>query len=542
MIRLLAILAIGLCAACLRGANADLILDFESGSVGDVINEAYFNANQKGATANKWTWNYQSRPVGHTKVDASNHTRLSTITVDGVDYTGAGTRSLKFDHAEAITDALTPIYDGLAGSPPTNINVITLSGVIRFNATMGAETAFNMDPIKIGGSPYLVMQISYGNGGGTAGKVHIETQDVAGTLKSSEISVDAGVWYAWTLYYNSVTGRMSLLMMDAATGAYVGFSSHKSNVTGGTPIGYVTIQDYLNFGGGYTLHDNISFNWTSPAFPVETIPTIPPPANLRSDQTASGKVRLFWSSPAETFLFERWTSAGDWVTLHSNLERLYGNQIYFDETVADGVTYQYRVSANVGDLQSAPTVSSMVAVDNTPNGTESVYVTQASGGSSVSINEGSVLSQRIKNTLGTSLWISEVALDSEFFSRGETEYLYLTENSDGSGTIYGQSSGTAISGNGPIVFTFFAGCPVPTTGCYLYYAPTWVRTQIKFTASDAYLPGEGYNGNYNNTGLIFGGTADLKFTIKHRPPPEGGSPGNLIADVVNVGTLVLPSP
>jgi hypothetical protein len=499
---------------------ADLFLDFEAGTAGNVTTAANLDTASHGAVSTSWTVGDGSGgtgPLTRVFVNNLNQARRNSFLVDGVTYTGVGTRSMKFVHDASP-------YEFLHLPAPAVFNDLTISGLTYFDG-VGVTT---FDHINIAGASYVVLQNPVGGAGGTAGEVHAEGQVSGVTYKSVPIPIDIG-WYEWHLRFKGSDGTVALVVLNATTGALVGTSGVNGSDAAG-PVNYIRIQDYIDSDeGGETIHDSFVFGWGANAMlPLDEDFVSPPPTAINLTQTAVDEVRLIWYGHGLSYLIERRTNGGAWSTLETYAPTGAGSlqREYLDSTVSDSTLYEYRISAIIGDFTSAPTSMGGITTDNSPGGTETTYITQALAGSSVSIAEGHTLTQRLRNTLGTTLYISEIALDSEFWSRENLEYLYLCENEDGSGEIYGVSNALSIAADGPLVFEFFTSAPVPTTGCYFRYAPVFARTQIKYRNADVYETGLGYNGNYDSTGNILGTTSDLNMTVKQRAPFVPSQPGN----------------
>ncbi len=504
----LPLLLLASCAAA--QTPADLFLDFEAGTAGDLWTTANLATATHGAALGTWTifQPVSGGPLNHTTVNATNQARRTSFLVNGVTYTGTGTRCVKFDMAGH------PAYDGFRWSPPASFTDLTLSGVSYF--AVGGGTP-NFDHMHIAGGSYVVMQQAYGGLGGTQGELHAETQIGGVTYKSAPIFIDTG-WYEWHMRFKGSDGSVGLVIINPSTGALIGTSGMTGTDVAG-PVVRVDMQDYNDPQAGYALHDNIAFAWGAKALlPLDESFVSPPPTLVNLTQTASGVVRLLWRGLGLAYLIERRTGAGSWGTLATYWPGAGGTSLmqYLDSTASDATAYQYRISTIIGDYTSTPTTSAAFTTDNLPDGEQSVYASQTGSSGSVSITESGVLTQRIKNTSAVPLRVCEVTLDTEFFSRGNPEVLFLTENNDGTGTLYGVSNAVDIEASGPVVFPFFTPAAVPAgTDFFLFYNPVWTRTQF-FHVSDAggYLPGQGYNLRANGADTISGEAKDLKFTIK----------------------------
>lgn len=483
-----------------------MYLDFEAGTPGNPWTPAAADTASHGPAPGTWGYFNGMTGLTHTVITSTNHTRRTSFDINGVVYTGSGTRGIRFD----LTGA--PAYEGLQWIPPATISDITISGVTYF----GATGSTNFDHINIAAGSYVVMQQTVGGAGGTAGELHVESQRSGVTYKSASIPIDIG-WYEWHLRLSATTGDVGLVVLDPVTGAVIGTSGISATDVFGQTVNYAKVQDYLAPVAGFIDHDNFVFAWGANALlPLSDI-TVPAAQIINLTQTAPGVNRLKWSGIGLAYRIERRVSGGSFSTIEAEFFADNRALEYLDTTVSNGVTYQYRITTLIGEQEATGTLTGEITVDNSPSGTESVWQTQALSNASLSMTETHTLSQKIKNTSAAPVIISEVSLDSEFFSRGSEEYLWLTENSDGSGLVYGISNALDIQGNGPLVFEFFAGASIPgNTNFYLFYAPQFARTQILYQNTDVYFPGQGFNGSYDNTGTLLGSTGALKFELKQR--------------------------
>jgi hypothetical protein len=505
---------------------ADLFLDFEAGTVTAIITPSNLTSASHGAATG--TWSVVPDPLTKVTITGTNMARRTSFTVNSMTYDGAGTRAVQFTH--------TGDDEILNWVPPASFTDLTVSGITEIDGE--GDTTY--DHVNIAGGGYVVLQHIVGGIGGSAGEMHAEGQISGVTFKSAPIAVNIGR-YEWHLRRKGSDGTVALVILNPTTGALIGTSGIAGADTSGN-VEYVRIQDYITPDGGETVHDSMVFAWGAKALlPLDESFEPPAPTIVNVTQTAADEVRLIFTGHGISYLIERRTGAGAWGTVatYAPTGGGTGQREYLDDTVSDGTTYTYRISAIVGDYTSDPATTGSITTDNTPSGEETTYISQTASTSSASVGGSQhTLTQRIKNTLGETLWISEIELDSEFFERANPEFLFLCENEDGTGEIYGVSNALNITADGPLTFEFFTSAPVPTTGCYIRYAPVWARTQIKYTTSDVYAAGEGYNGNYNSTGGIAGDTtADLKMTVKQREPVA--APSVILVDTLSTPTLII---
>jgi len=490
--------------------EADIFLDFETGNTGDYYTPAMMTSMQKGPPI-RWS---TSRALSHTKVRAENKPLMHPVKAGGVTYTGEGTRSLEFDLDEAIAKNLSPLYEHLWGYPPAPTGDVVISGMEYIGATTSAaRPSLGMDIVAINSGTFLVQQVG-------VGEVHIETQVPNGvTFKSTPMPrKQAGKWYFFALRYSRTAGRAELMLVDPETGELVGTSGKSTaSVTGGGDVSSFALQSYLVFGGGRNVFDNIAISFSNTAYPPFRIPVLPAPAYVSVTQTAPDQVRLTWpTTRAAGYKIERSHNGGAWTTIGEPYQED-GGRFFFDNTVKDGEQYRYRISSFVGSQVSSPTLSSSLTVNNSPGGTESVWIAQTSGSSSRAVYFDGVpnyISQKIRNSQVRH--VSEVQLTFEFTGRTSELWVELWSNPDGTGTLYGGSSTTPLA-NGTNLYKFFAPVAVPASDFWVVLKDpyNWGRTQVVTTGGgDVYEPGGGYDA-YSG-GAYLPGPSDLKFTIKTR--------------------------
>jgi hypothetical protein len=488
--------------------EADIFLDFEAGNPGEFYTSALMTSMQKG-TPVRWS---TSRALSHTKVRTENKPLMHPVKVGGMTYTGEGSRSLEFNLDEAIAKNLSPIFEHIWGYPPAGTGDIVISGMEYIGATpVPGSQSLGMDIVAINSGTFLVQQVGIG-------EVHIETQVPVGvTYKSTPMPrQQSGKWYYFALRYSRTTGRAELMLVDPETGQLVGTSGKKTaSVSGGGDVSSFALQSYLIFGGGRNVFDNISISFSNPAYPPFRIPVLPAPSYVNATQTAPDQVRVTWpTTRAAGYKIERSQNGGAWTSI-AEVYQEDGGRFYFDGTVKNGDQYRYRVSSFVGSQYSSPTTSSPLTVNNSPGGTESVWIAQTSGGTSRAVyfdGAANYISQKIRNS--QLRHVSEVQLTYEFTGRVSELWVELWSSPDGTGTFYG-ASGTATLANGTNSYKFFAPLAVPASDFWMVLRDpyNWARTQVVTSYGvDVYEPGGGYNGYYG--GGVLPGPSDLKFTIK----------------------------
>lgn len=375
------------------GIPVDLLINFEQGTATQLMTAANLNSGQIGSAP--WSWAQSRTPLNHTFIKAANKTLREAVACNGVSYDGSGTRCLLFDHDFEVANPASPIYDAFTGTPPAAYSKLIVSGLYRFNAVEGAEPAVGIDHINISGTSFGTMQQTKPSAyGGTAGDLHIETQQSAITFKSTPLPIDLNTWYSCHLFYDGTNGRIQLVVCNADTGALIGTSDAQSDVLGHT-VDYVLIHDYLIWGGGTTEVENLRFSHSGNAvLPRETF-TTPDPTAVAVSQTNTGQASLSWTSRAISFKIEQ-KHLGVWTTLAANAYTTelstpvaVGDYVYVINGLTDGETYSFRVTANVGTHASA-------AVETSPDVT--INDLPFSGGWHDIIAVGTADTNELKNT------------------------------------------------------------------------------------------------------------------------------------------------
>ena len=450
----------------------------------------------------------------HTFLIEETTQRRTDLVTDGVAYSG-GDRAINWDMAlaEDPTD-----FETMKWTPDEEISGdFSVTFMFTLNTVQGGDPLISVDLMSVYyGGIFCAAQYQRSIGG--TGAIHAHGGTSGGSVNGENIPVEDGVMYVATLRANKTSQRSELTITNAATGVVIG-ASHGGFEPGSSSLSFVYMGDYLTNGQGNNVYKAIGFGWTTHAIiPLESDVSLAAPVILNLTQTEPNVLRLKWTGIGLAWKIEKSTNGGAFSVLESELVIPVGDLMeYYDSSVSDGQVCAYRLSGIVGYVVSSPDESSSFTVNNSPSGTESVWQTQALSNASISMSETHTLSQKIKNTSASPVTISEVTLDSEFFTRGSEEYLWLTQNSDGSGTVYGISNAFDIQADGPLVFEFFAGAAIPgNTNFYLFYAPVWARTQIRYQNTDVYFPGQGFNGSYDNTGTLLGSTGALKFELKQR--------------------------
>ncbi len=358
-------------AGASSGTTLMALNDFEFGVNDELVTAAGLNGAEQGTA---WTWTLSRTPIGHTRISTSGNNNFTLpANVNGAAIATDGTRRLKFNLTEGVSDGLTPLYDILLATPPLDIYRLVATGFVIFGATHTSGTTV-IDVIELSGTPYVTMQLYVGAGAheGTGGGVHVETQ-MAGnvTVRSLQIPVDIDTAYNYEMLWDGITGDMALLFRSSDQSTFIGAVGIISDAVNSSPLSLVHLQDYLIFEAGAIQHDKFARAWGAgvsfPLFPL----TLPAPTSTVAVQEVIAQLKVTWSSGALAYTLERSSNAGaSWSTLFTATSAgsltptlTFGTLEYIDTTPVDGVTYRYRVTAIVGSSTSSATTND-VTVDN----------------------------------------------------------------------------------------------------------------------------------------------------------------------------------
>lgn len=517
------------------GTPVDLFLDFENGTAGDILTTANLTAATRGNTSGTWDYEGLSDPLTHTKLHASNLDRRTPLAVLGVDYDGSGTRCVRFDMEAAgnYSGGAHP-YDRFKWIPPGGLSIYDVSVTARYlfaadlsrAATGGTVGSVQIDLINIQHGEFTVVQYRFD---GTTHSVlaHTSSTGGGGSIVAGSVAIPAATPVCVTLRRSSTLNRVEVVVTHGTTGALIGTAGYDSVDADGA-VTQIVFGNYLIFGGGTIDIDNVAFDWTNAALPLEPI-TVPDVTGIALDQTASNTVRMSWTGDGLYYVIERKTGAGSWSVLDayyfdSSPVAADGRvQEYVDSTGSNGDVYTYRVKAVVGDYESGYVESDPITITNSTSGWPSLWQSQANSSSSYAINNSvTTLAQEIKGISASAVDISSVVVHFATVSETGNATLSIHENADGTGTLYGTSVETTISATGNVEFVFFVPVEIPASTDFSFrinrITGAYQASNIPDSPS-GYRTGEGYNAYRSGAEQ----TADLRFEIYRNIIPAAPS-------------------
>lgn len=314
-------------------------------------------------------------PLDHTFVRAANYERRTPVSVNGTTYRdAAGTRLIEFLH-EGVGWGAGPDFDPteldvLRWTAPAGIGQnLSITSLAQFNADVdGSPQDTNIDHLTVYSGLHWMVATQHRDMLDTRNTIQAHASvDEGPSNKGRRIPVVPGVTYSVTLRANNEEGRAEVVVVNNETGELVGSSWCPGSGIGSTPT-FALIQDYLRFYGGASRHSLIAIDFTNAALPLESI-IVPAPTSLVVAQSNIDEVTLTWNSRAMFFDIERRADGGAWASVATDVSdwtiTLTTDDTFswVDDTVVDGVTYEYRITAKVGDWSSVATFDP-IAVDN----------------------------------------------------------------------------------------------------------------------------------------------------------------------------------
>jgi len=340
----------------ITGTPVDMLLLPTSGT-GDLLDPTNLLAASRGSAPGSWDYTF-SGPATHAKIAATNFTRRTPLACNGTDYSGSGSAlGVKFDMDQAIADGHG--YDSFKWSPPGTFTKLSITALVKFNAdgSVSSDTAIDHLVIYSGGTAFAVLQqkltaaVVFGDGS-AAGFLDPHGQ-IAGPTSTNgpQIDIRKDTLYSVTLRSDAAAQLVQIIVLDGATGTFVGTSQAASAMGDVTSV---LFQDYLVFFGGNTQFQLLAFDWTNAAFPLEPY-TLPGPASVTAVED-SGAIVVSWSQICFLFDIERKVDGGSYASLATNLTAA----TYTDSAVSDGSDYTYRVTNKLEGTSSVAVESNTV--------------------------------------------------------------------------------------------------------------------------------------------------------------------------------------
>lgn len=488
----------------------DLFVNFENGTSGSLVTTGILSGGTQGASG-AWSISYGGSGTNHTKISSSNYARRTPVKAGGVVYDGSGTRGVNFDMSART--GLDSAFQTLTWTPVGSFGAVALTALMKFAAvgdpSDNIDTSIDHFVLNAGGFSVLQQLVPSGEHT-TAGYVRSHGGDGSGSNFGPTIPIVAGTLYFVALLMDVANQLSQVIVLDGTSYAFVGASQCASASL--TTFASVEIQDYLESFGGSTLIDSISLDWTNAAFPGEAF-TVPTPT-IGVVQNGSGAIAIQWSKVYSlSYLLERSHNGG----AYSSVETTTGLS-YQDSGLTNGDSYTYRITAKVNAFNSAPAISSAITVNNSATGTLWQSQTNNNYGGIFFNAFGHTLAQKIKGIQTGPISVLKCTLDIPTVNTGGLVTILLTQNVDGTGTVYATSVATNVTAAGTPDFFFFTNSIPANTDFYI-----WITVQspaslffnsgyIDGTATD-YENGLGYDLVSQGSTSIGGLLQDLTFKL-----------------------------
>lgn len=517
------------------GTPVDLLI-LPSGTVGTLLTTGLVSA----FTLGGGSYNYvDDRTPSHTFLTNAVYSRRTPFNYNGALYSN-NTHAILFN----MTTALTPggQNEGFLWQPVGIPTIIGMSATWTFKISLVGN--HNFDMLHMQSTNYGVAQFQ-----GVNDTYQFVTHSEPGTANAFS-GFTTNHYYNLHSRMNAQKQRLEIILVDSVTGDVIGASSKPiSDGYGGYgEFLYIKLQDYLWNGvdNAQLEISMIALNWTQKTFPLEPI-SVPAPTNLYLVQTDTNAVRLTWVGRGVTTLIERDSGSG-YTTLtneySSPLGFGSGGRIFFDTNVTEGVTYQYRITSQIGDYTSASVASSSVTITNSHPGFPVVWQQETNDyQASATFNSQAdfpMVEQRIKGINQATVQVSKVSFNfdniNEFTAtNGEMlQVSFFTETNRG-GVHLGTSRGTVMGTNaGYRDFVFFTPAQIPPgTNFWMALEGNWILCQMRLNLDQfGYLPDQGFDYLYHGSSLAGGVTNDLEFKlyIQYTPLPVSNVTTNQVAD------------
>jgi len=241
--------------------QADIYIDMETGVDGQVLTVPLLAAATHVACAN---WTLEVNPLTTFKVDEGNDHQLPfPVTVAGVDYSTAGTRSFDYDHAgptkERALCHFAPYKPRVSAGMFLNPGGDTVSGRWDHLNISGYQTGCVVQVWKAIGQPSVILahsKVGYASYGGVG------------------IGIDATSTYWVTMLFDSVAGTCDVEVYRTDDWTQVGPTS-TSPTKVGSPAKYILVGiDGHNAvkTPTHSYNDDLLIDFTNAAFPLGILP------------------------------------------------------------------------------------------------------------------------------------------------------------------------------------------------------------------------------------------------------------------------------
>ena len=342
----------------------DVIQNFSSGS--GALDSTKLAAGAHGAA---WgTWN-TGGTADHTVIENHAVTLPFDLSVAGTLYNGGEGQGITFDHSAdpAVVDA----FDLDLSVTKTTAQALALARFDVVDAS-GGLVDYNVDLLMFAGANYSVSQYHHDFTTAQWIQAHSEGQVGYGVPYS-------GGWVILGLLHDTANNRAEVYIQDRATGTILGASTTR-HVTPAGDLVYFRFADYLRNAGtnktGSIKIKLIALRESGP-FPAYTL-TVPAPTVSSLLQTAAGEVRVTFGTTVDRIRIERRMNGGAWGVIDAATDTT--ARPYVDTGLVDGATYEYRLTAIIGNQESTQATSSPIVIDDSAFEGGELWLSQTLGG------------------------------------------------------------------------------------------------------------------------------------------------------------------
>lgn len=492
----------------------------------------------------------EDRVTTHTRMKAWPFTKRVPFNADGTVISNT-THAIMFDMGSEGAQQ----WEGFRWLPSGIDPIYGVTAMWRVMATNVAPSfAANFDFLLSAGQ-YAVGQWQI-----AGGTYHLTSHSEPGTAGSIN-GMTSNTWYNIHVRLNHAAQKVEVAAINAVTGELLGTASKVSpGGPGGTDyqaLLYAYMQDYL-WGGTFSMQLLVgewAFGWgANNRFPLEPV-EVPDVENVYAVQTGTNEVRLTWNGRGSTSKVERDGGVG-WVTLTNEMVPVAwtgvgtGSRVFYDSNALEGTTYQYRVTAQVGDYSSSPVSSGSVTITNAHPGWPVVWQEMTNSYSTVAANtqvQFPTVMQRIKGINSDTVRVSRISvwfdsIQEQQATNGEQLVVSMFANTNRLGEHFATSKAmTLFTNTGWRNFNFFTPARLPPGSNFWFgIEGGWPIFQIGIYYDDvilSYRGGEGFDLWYNNSGIIGGQPYDVMFKVYVLHTPT--VPTNLVATQTATNQITL---
>lgn len=533
------------------GTPVDLLI-IPSGTAGTLLTYSAVS----NFTLGPGSWSYIDHPTTHTLLTNAVYTRRTPFNFGGVLYSN-NTHAILFNMDTNLTPS--GANEGFQWQPTGLPLIYGASVCMTFKFVVG-NSAHNFDQLMLQSTNYAIAQLQVA--AGTYQIVAHSEPQTAGIING----FTTNHYYNLHLRMNVEHQKVEIVMIDTVTGAIIGSASKFITTDQGYGhLSYYNMQDYLwNTVDPAQLEISmVAMDWTNKRFPLEPV-SVNTPTNLLVTQITNNTLRFTWTSAGISEILERNTNSTGWVTITNdyNTASIYedGRQ-YIDTNVVAGASYQYRVTSQVGDYQSASASSVAYTITNSYSGFDAVWQQETNEYTIFAINTQyhplgqMMIGQYVKGIHTSPMQISKVAINLQDINglttqRDEVLQISISSGTNRTGILYGTSRGVVITNvTGWREFTFFSPVIIPAgSNFWIGVEGNWVNCSPYVQIDEfGYLAGQGFDllgltflgdGTPILTNKVGGNLVDMNFKVfvKHTPVPPTN---NLVVTQTDTGTVRL---